>query len=151
MHQWSGSALVQVMSCHLFGAKPLSEPILSIRLLGTNFSEIWIRILSFSFKECIWNCCLPQWWPFGPDWDELKSIQTCIMWYCQILSYQWSPTQLVLHNMISFLQNTHFYFNWYSLTTCRINFILEPYGLVFSDYTDCKNATHVTVRGAIII
>ena len=28
MHQWTGSALVQVMACRLFGAKPLSEPML---------------------------------------------------------------------------------------------------------------------------
>ena len=28
MHQWIGSALVQIMACHLFGAEPLSKPIL---------------------------------------------------------------------------------------------------------------------------
>ena len=26
MRQWVGSALVQIMACHLFGAKPLSKP-----------------------------------------------------------------------------------------------------------------------------
>ena len=26
MHQWIGSALVQIMACRLFGAKPLSKP-----------------------------------------------------------------------------------------------------------------------------
>ena len=29
MHQWTGSALVQVMACHLLGAKPLPEPMVS--------------------------------------------------------------------------------------------------------------------------
>ena len=29
MHQWTGSALVQIMTCRLFGAKPLPEPILT--------------------------------------------------------------------------------------------------------------------------
>ena len=29
MHQWTGSALVQVMACRLFGAKPLPEPMLT--------------------------------------------------------------------------------------------------------------------------
>ena len=29
MHQWTRSALVQVMACHLFGAKPLPEPMLA--------------------------------------------------------------------------------------------------------------------------
>ena len=28
MHQWIGSALVQIMDCRLYGAKPLSEPVL---------------------------------------------------------------------------------------------------------------------------
>ena len=28
MHQWLGSALVQIMACHLFSAKPLSKPML---------------------------------------------------------------------------------------------------------------------------
>ena len=42
------------MACRLFGAKPIPEPMLAfchIKLLGTNFSEIWIGILSFSFKK----------------------------------------------------------------------------------------------------
>ena len=29
MRQWTGSALVQVMACRLFGAKPLPEPMLT--------------------------------------------------------------------------------------------------------------------------
>ena len=29
MHQWTGSALVQIMACHIFGPKPLSKPELS--------------------------------------------------------------------------------------------------------------------------
>ena len=42
------------MACRLVGAKPLSEPnagILSIRTLGTNFSEILIEIQTFSLKK----------------------------------------------------------------------------------------------------
>ena len=44
MRHWIGSALVQIMACRLFGAKPLSKPIaglFAIGLLGTNFSEIF--------------------------------------------------------------------------------------------------------------
>ena len=55
MRQWTGSALVQVMACHLFGPKPLPKPMLAccqlFALLGMNFSGIWIWILSFSFKK----------------------------------------------------------------------------------------------------
>ena len=45
--QWIGSALVHIMACRLFGAKPL----LSVRPLGTNFSEIPIKIQDFSFTK----------------------------------------------------------------------------------------------------
>ena len=31
------------MACHLFGAKPLSEPMLPYGPLGTKFSEIWTQ------------------------------------------------------------------------------------------------------------
>ena len=34
MSLWTGSALVQVMACRLFGGKPLSEPMLIYRQLG---------------------------------------------------------------------------------------------------------------------
>ena len=53
MPQRVGSALVQIMTCRLFGAKPLPEPMLAscqLGLMGTNFSEIRIAILSFSFN-----------------------------------------------------------------------------------------------------
>ena len=29
MHQWIGSALIQIMACHLFGTKPFPEPLLA--------------------------------------------------------------------------------------------------------------------------
>ena len=62
MRQWTGSTLVQVMACHLFGTKPLPEPTLAYCLLdpfrnnlhwnsnrntwirlGANFNDIWIH------------------------------------------------------------------------------------------------------------
>ena len=51
MRQWTGSALVQEMACRLFGATWTNADLLSIRLLGINFSEIWSEILLFSFKK----------------------------------------------------------------------------------------------------
>ena len=35
MRQWIGSALVQIIACHLFGAKPLFEPMLGYCQLDT--------------------------------------------------------------------------------------------------------------------
>ena len=61
MRQETRSSLLQIMACRLFGAKPLSEPILEIfiGLLEANFSEILIVIHIFSFmkmrlKKIVW-------------------------------------------------------------------------------------------------
>ena len=54
MRQWIGSALIQIMACRLFGAKPLSKPnagTLSIGPLRISFSEILIKIQNFSFSK----------------------------------------------------------------------------------------------------
>ena len=50
----SDLSLLQIMACHLVGAKPLSEPMLKkllMGLLGINFSEILIKINTFSFRK----------------------------------------------------------------------------------------------------
>ena len=51
MCQWTGSVLAQIVACHLFYAKPLPEPTLSIGPIGTNFSEIEIKIQNFSLMK----------------------------------------------------------------------------------------------------
>ena len=82
MREWIGSALVQIMACHLFGAKPLPEPMLTYCQLDSweqKFSEIWIRTLSFSFRKMHLKCCLPKWQPFCPGGDEvLQLLQWCV-------------------------------------------------------------------------
>ena len=71
MRLWIGSALVQIMACRLFGAKSLSEPLLLIRSLGTNFSENLIKIQNFSFTKMHWKVSSVKRWPFCPGGDEL--------------------------------------------------------------------------------
>ena len=69
MRQWIRSALVQIMSCRLFGAKPLSKPMLGyffIGPLGTNFSEISIKIQLFSFTKMHLKILSVKWGPFCP-------------------------------------------------------------------------------------
>ena len=52
MCQWTGSSLVQEMAAVWRQAITwTSADFLSVEPLGTNFNEIWIRILSFSFKK----------------------------------------------------------------------------------------------------
>ena len=56
---------------------------LAIKFLGTNFSEIWIRMLSRSFKKCIWQYRLPNRRPFCPWGDELSFVfGVCLVLAC---------------------------------------------------------------------
>ena len=72
--QWTGSALVQVMACCLFGNKPLPELMLACCQLDS-WEQISVKFESefyhFRSRNCIWNCRLPKWWPFSPGGDEL--------------------------------------------------------------------------------
>ena len=59
--------------------------ILLIRLLGTNFSEILIEILTFSFKKMRLKVSSAKWQPFCLDLNVLKSVtilpQGCVCVY----------------------------------------------------------------------
>ena len=50
MRQWNGSSLVQVTACRP-ATTWINAGSMSIGLMGTNVCEIWIGILSFSFKK----------------------------------------------------------------------------------------------------
>ena len=77
MHQWIGSALVQIMACRLFGAKPLSKPMLGVLLigpLGKNFHEISIKLQNFSFTKMHGKITSAKWWPFCLGVYELTPL-----------------------------------------------------------------------------
>ena len=69
MRQWTGSALVQVVACHVFGAKPLPEPMLAYCQLVC-WEQISVKFESefshFHSRKCIWNYHLPIYQPFCP-------------------------------------------------------------------------------------
>ena len=57
----------QIMACHLFSTKPLSQPmleLLSIGHLGTMFSEILLTSRTFSFKKIRFKMLSGKWQPF---------------------------------------------------------------------------------------
>ena len=88
--QWTGSALVQVMTCRLSGAKPLPELMLaycrmdSLERISMIFESKFYHVHSC---KCIWNCHLPKWQPFCPRqiW-----VQMSWLWpsFCLSHSYQ---------------------------------------------------------------
>ena len=75
MRRWTGSALIKVMACRLFGAKALPEPMLVYCQLDT-CEQISAKFKSefyyFHSRKCIWSCSLPQWRPFCPGGHELR-------------------------------------------------------------------------------
>ena len=61
MRQLTVWALAQIMACHLYGTKPLSEPMLTYIQLdpqkqnSVNFES---KYKSYHSRKCIWKCCL---------------------------------------------------------------------------------------------
>ena len=95
-HQWTGSALVQIMACRLFGAKPLSKPnagLLSTGPFGTNFDAISIKIQDFSFTKMHLKITSAEWRPFCPGRDDWRLLFTLGL----------SPTGF---NLVSFLSTS---------------------------------------------
>ena len=74
MRQWIRSALVQIMACRLFGAKPLSEPILGVvyRTLGNKLPCNFNQNSTIFIQENAFKMSSAKWRPFCPKGDELR-------------------------------------------------------------------------------
>ena len=67
VHQWTGSTLDQVLGLSPVRRQAITwtnADLLSIRPLGTNFSEILIEIQNFSFTKIHLKVSSVKWWPF---------------------------------------------------------------------------------------
>ena len=75
MRQWTGSALIPITACRLFGAKPLSKPILGYCQLDiqltTNFRISLMKIQNFSFTKMRLKIYSVKWQTFCPWGNEL--------------------------------------------------------------------------------
>ena len=78
MHQWTGSAFVQVTACRRFGANPLPEPMLAFCQLDF-WEQISVKFewefFHFNSRKCFWNYHLSKWQPFFPGGDEVNMIE----------------------------------------------------------------------------
>ena len=66
-HQWTGSALVQVMTCHLFSTKPLLDPMLTFlnwALKNITSVKFESKYKNFHQWKCIWKYHLRNWGHF---------------------------------------------------------------------------------------
>ena len=70
--------LVQIMACCLFGAEPLSEPVLEYFQLDP-WEQAVVNCKSnfkrFHLRKCIWKCRLRKWRPFS------RSLNMLIIWW----------------------------------------------------------------------
>ena len=102
MRQWIGSTLVQIMACCLFGAKPLSKPMIGYcqldRYEQTSFQS---KSKTFLSRKCTWNivCDMAAMLSRG-RW--VKSM----VWELEPLSKQRHPCML-LSNNISIIHALH--------------------------------------------
>ena len=83
------SALVQIMACRLFGAKPLFKPMLC-------YCEILIKIPNFSFTRMHLNISSAKWLPFCPGIDELIQLEKCLTIPHEIWVIQEYPSILAI-------------------------------------------------------
>ena len=77
MRQWTGSVLLKIMACRLFGAMSMSNPVLRllwIGPLGTNFSEILIKIQNVSFTKIHLKLSSAKWRHGGNELMKLTYI-----------------------------------------------------------------------------
>ena len=108
MCEWM-SSLVQIMVCrHIWRQAIITTNgwLLSIRSLGTNFSEILIKIQIFSFMKIHLNISSAKWQPFCPGGDELnqnKSLLWFNSWMLQNLAYAQQMASLRLLHYLKFI------------------------------------------------
>ena len=77
MRQWIRSAWVQIMACRLFGAKPLSKPMLGYCQLDhweQTSVTFFIKIENISFTKMHLKILSAKRRPFCPEGDELTCI-----------------------------------------------------------------------------
>ena len=68
VRRWTGSSLVKIMACRLFGDKPLSKPVMISHTKSiTKLSKLTI----FYWRYCTWKLSFVILQPFCPGGDEL--------------------------------------------------------------------------------
>ena len=99
MCRWIGSVLVQIMACRLFSIISTNAGLLSIGPLGTNLSDISIKIQNFSFTKMHLKIVSAKWQPLFPRGNELNMVM--MQWYvlfvslcsqCQFYHRYWQMT-----------------------------------------------------------
>ena len=105
MHQWTGSSLVQVIACGLFGTKPLSAQMLNNCQWdhqNQTSVKLWLNLRKFHSRKCIRKCLLQ-------NVSHFASASTC---FCVFLLF---GIHMILPQMSQiFIQGQIFYLKYWS-------------------------------------
>ena len=124
IRQWIVSALVQIMACRLFGAKPSSKPVLGYHQLDhqeQNSVQFESEFYHFNSRKFIWKRRLPEWPPFCPGGDELN----CPTWPRAICRYTGINTLRPKQNNWYFADGISNSFSWRKLIQISPKFLLK--------------------------
>ena len=142
MHQWFGSAVVQIMACRLFGAKLISKPNLGycqLDPLGIIFTWVLIKIKSCLSWKCIWNYRLRNCGHFvggGGGGGGLK--QAC----CLIIPRN--------HGYIAYQEHITFDYTWHNIFTIK-NVYLKMQQKKLNTFQICHKKNEKRNTGIAII
>ena len=127
------------MACWLFSTKPLHKPLLNYKKLlikpfGAYFSEVRIKMRSFSLKKCIRKCFLQEGNHFVLASIQIKKIPCyyLVMTLCHLSSYLGQPRP-ILCDRVNCLQPLSFNCLWIDLRF--IHYIDVIMGLMASQIT----------------
>ena len=104
MRQWIRTALVQIMACRLFGAKPLSKPMLvycHVNWMLRNKCQ-WnflIQIQKFSFIKMHLKVSSAKWWPFCSGLSVLIWLVVNVKQDLSQVAAIWSPWRRWCHTL----------------------------------------------------
>ena len=99
MRQWTASALLQIMACRLFGAKPLSKPMIGyckVDPYKQNSVKFQSKYKTFRSRKCVWKDRLRNgghfvqgWWVNSGEPFQVKRVLSMKNW-------EHSPSQFTI-------------------------------------------------------
>ena len=146
MRQWIRSALVRIMACRLFGAKPLSEPNWNVVNCTLGYKKTSLELKSkykhFHSRKCIWNHRLRNGGHFV-QWGSVNSI------YCTVNrhgpDYQVKNVIIIITdlNPILVISNT-----LRKLSTCTRLFvyIINCAAIMWTIQRICENKSYKSIK-----
>ena len=126
-HQWTGSALVKVMACGLFSAKPLPDPMLAycqLDLRGQISVKFEFEFYHFHSRKYLWSCRQMAAILFRGRGVNL-AVRCLITWSSEISKLQDWLYKFPYHSVICQVSQQHCGRDACKIPACKISEWLE--------------------------